>query len=121
MTPRAHGESCANFAALHSALDWRWTIGSVPVLGASIQVSGADADRVTVRMRVTGSEKQQSSLTLDATQNGNGVTATMRQAKSRDWFTWGSWRSESSIEVTVPTRYEVSLHTGGDVKPRSAS
>jgi DUF4097 and DUF4098 domain-containing protein YvlB len=80
--------------------------------GASIKVSGADTNQVTVRMRVRGPEKELSAMTLDATQKGNEVTATMRRTSSAKWFNWG-WRSDSSIEVTVPKRYEVSLRTGG--------
>jgi DUF4097 and DUF4098 domain-containing protein YvlB len=80
--------------------------------GASIKVSGADSNEVTVRMRVRGSEKELAAMTLDATQNGNEVTATMRRAPSAKWFNWGS-TSESSIEVTVPRRYEVKASTSG--------
>jgi DUF4097 and DUF4098 domain-containing protein YvlB len=80
--------------------------------GASIKVSGADSNEVTVRMRVRGSERELAAMTLDATQNGNEVTATMRRTTSAKWFNWGS-TSESSIEVTVPRRYEVKASTSG--------
>jgi DUF4097 and DUF4098 domain-containing protein YvlB len=80
--------------------------------GASIKVSGADTNQVTVHMRVRGPEKELDALTLDATQKGNEVTATMRRTKGAKWFNWG-WRSESSIEVTVPRHYDVSARTGG--------
>lgn len=81
--------------------------------GASIKVSGADTNQVTVHMKVRGPEKELAAMTLDATQKGNEVTATMRRSKSGNWFSWGSSSYESSIEVTVPRRYEVSARTGG--------
>jgi DUF4097 and DUF4098 domain-containing protein YvlB len=92
--------------------------------GASIKVSGSDTNQVTVHMRVKGSEKELAAMTLDAAQNGNEVTATMRRNKSGKWFDLGSWRSESSIEVTVPKRFEVNVRTSGgsiDVKDTSGS
>jgi DUF4097 and DUF4098 domain-containing protein YvlB len=52
-------------------------------------------------------------MTLDATQKGNEVTATMRRPKAGSWFDFGSWRAESNIEVTVPKRFEVSARTSG--------
>lgn len=81
--------------------------------GASVKVLGADTNQVTVHMSVRGSEKELAAMTLDAMQKGNDVTATMRRTNSGNWFSWGSWRYESSIEVTVPKRYEVSVRTGG--------
>ncbi|HEU4779269.1 MAG TPA: DUF4097 family beta strand repeat-containing protein [Steroidobacteraceae bacterium] len=81
--------------------------------GASVSVSSADANKVTVHMRVRSSESDLADMTLDATQSGNEVTATMRRPNSGKWFNWGSWRAESSIEVTVPKRFEVSVRTGG--------
>jgi hypothetical protein len=92
--------------------------------GASIKVSGSDTNQVTVHMRVKGAENELAAMTLDAVQKGDQVTATMRRTKSGKWFDWGSWRSESSIEVTVPKRYEVSVHTSGgsiDLKDTSGS
>jgi len=81
--------------------------------GASVKVSGADTNQVTVHMSFRGPEKELAAMTLGATQNGNEVTATMRRQSSGSWFNWGSWSSESEIEVTVPKRYEVSVKTGG--------
>jgi len=81
--------------------------------GASVKVSGADTNQVTVHMSVRGSEQDLAAMTVDATQKGNEVTATMRRSKNGKWFNWGSWSNESSIEVTVPKRYEVSVRTGG--------
>lgn len=81
--------------------------------GASIRVSGVDTDQVTVHMSVRGSERDLADMKLDATQNGNEVTVTMRRARSGKWLNWSSWRGEASIEVTVPKRFEVSARTGG--------
>jgi DUF4097 and DUF4098 domain-containing protein YvlB len=80
--------------------------------GASIKVSGTDTNQVIVHMSVRASESDLADMTLDATQNGNEVTATMRRSKSGKWFNWG-WKGESSIVVTVPKRFEVSARTGG--------
>jgi DUF4097 and DUF4098 domain-containing protein YvlB len=80
--------------------------------GASIKVSGADTNQVTVHMSVTSTEKDLADMKLDAAQNGNEVSVTMRWAKGGKWFNWG-WRGESSIVVTVPKRFEISARTGG--------
>jgi DUF4097 and DUF4098 domain-containing protein YvlB len=80
--------------------------------GASIKVSGADTNQVTVHMSVTSTEKDLADMKLDAAQNGNEVSVTMRRGKSGKWFNWG-WRGESSIVVTVPRRFEISARTGG--------
>ena len=81
--------------------------------GASVNVTSTDTDKVSVHMRVSSSEKDLADMTLDATQNGNEITATMRRPKSGGWFNLGSWRAESSIEVTVPRRFDVNVKTGG--------
>lgn len=82
--------------------------------GASVRVIGADTNQVVVTMKITGGEKEVNGTTLDATQNGNNVTATMKRTdKERSWLNWGSWTADSRIEVTVPKRYEVSVRTGG--------
>jgi DUF4097 and DUF4098 domain-containing protein YvlB len=80
---------------------------------ASIKVSGAETNQVTVRMRVKSSEKDLADMTLDATQKGNEVTATLRRAKGGKWFNWSSWNAESFIEVTVPRRFTVNARTSG--------
>lgn len=102
--------------AADRTLDRSFTVspgGSLVVTadGASVNVSSTDTDKVNVRMRVSSSEKDLADMTLDATQDGNQITATMRRPKS--WFNLGSWRAESSIEVTVPKRFEVNVKTGG--------
>lgn len=80
--------------------------------GASITVSGADTRQVTVRMKASGPQSELADLTFDATQDGNEVKATMRRSKGLRWFGSG-WRTDSSIEVTVPRHYEVDIRTSG--------
>jgi DUF4097 and DUF4098 domain-containing protein YvlB len=93
--------------------------------GASVKGSGTDTNQVTVHMVFKGPEKELGAVLLDAAQNGNDVTATMRRSKTeRSWFNWGSWSGESYIEVTVPKRYEISVRTGGgsiDLKDTTGS
>jgi hypothetical protein len=80
--------------------------------GAEIHVSGNDSNQVVVHMVFRGSDNDLEKLKLDAVQNGDGVTVTMRTGK-QGWFSWGSWGSEQDIQVTVPRRYAVNLRTGG--------
>jgi DUF4097 and DUF4098 domain-containing protein YvlB len=80
--------------------------------GASVHVSGHDGNEVVVHMVFEGSEDDLDNLKLDAVQNSNDVTVTMRKAK-RGWFSWGIWGNEQEIEVKVPRRYGVSVRTGG--------
>lgn len=92
--------------------------------GASVRVSTSDAHKVVVHMSVRSSERDLADMTLDATQRGNEVTATLRRPKSGKWFNWGSWTAESSIEITVPKRFDVSVRTGGgniDLKDTAGS
>lgn len=80
--------------------------------GAGVRVSGNDGSQVIVHMIVSGSEKDLANTNLDAVQKGNGVTVTMKTGKP-GWFSWGSWHSESNIEVSVPRRYAINVRTGG--------
>jgi DUF4097 and DUF4098 domain-containing protein YvlB len=81
--------------------------------GASIRVSGNDSNQVVVHMVFSGSEKDVAAVKLDAVQNGNDVTATMKKEK-QGWFSWwGNWGGEQKIEVTVPRQYGVNVRTGG--------
>ena len=81
--------------------------------GASVHVSGADANQVTVHMKFRGSDDDLAATKLDAVQNSDGVTVTMRHQEKRRWFNWGSWNSSGYIEVTVPRNYRVGVRTGG--------
>ena len=79
---------------------------------ASVHVSGGDTNQVTVRMSARGSEEDLANMKLDAVQKGDGVTVTMRR-QAGGWFNWKSWNGEAHIEVTVPQRYGINIHTGG--------
>jgi DUF4097 and DUF4098 domain-containing protein YvlB len=79
---------------------------------ASVRVSGGDTNQVTVRMSARGSEDDLANMKLDAIQKGDAVIVTMRR-QSGGWFNWKSWHGEAHIEVTVPQRHGISVHTGG--------
>jgi len=80
--------------------------------GASVHVTGSDANQVVVHMITRSSEEDLANSTLEATQQGNDVTVSMRKSK-RGWFAWGSWNTEQNIEVQVPRRYAVNVRTSG--------
>src|SRR5690606_25936613 len=110
--------AASNVHAAEKSFDRTFTVspgGSLVVEadGASVKVSGTDTNKVTVRIWARGSDRELDAMTLDATQNGNDVTATMRRSKTGKLFNWNSWRDDSSIEVTVPKRYSVNVRTGG--------
>lgn len=80
---------------------------------ASVRVSGNDSSQVTVRMRARDSEENLARTNLDAVQNSNEVTVTLRTQRKSSWFNWGSWNGDHRIEVTVPRSYAVNVRTGG--------
>jgi len=80
---------------------------------ASVRVSGGDTNQVTVRMSLRGSEGDIGSAKLDAIQKGDGVTVTMRRRGKHSWFNWGSRSGDAKIEITVPRRYGIDIHTSG--------
>jgi DUF4097 and DUF4098 domain-containing protein YvlB len=80
---------------------------------ASVQVTGSDTDQVAVRMVARGSDDDLANTKLDAVQNAEGVTVTLRRSRKGGWFNWGGWNTEERIEVTVPRRYSVNVRTGG--------
>jgi DUF4097 and DUF4098 domain-containing protein YvlB len=81
---------------------------------ATVEVSGAETNQVTVRMSARGSEKDLADLRFDAAQAGDGVTVTLKRNKEKNgWFSSRSWNSEERIQVTVPKRYVVRVRTGG--------
>ena len=82
---------------------------------ASVDVSGVDTNQVTVRIIAHGSEDDLATMKIDASQNADGVTVTMRRDGkwSWSWFKPGSWNSGGEVRVTVPKRYRVSVKTGG--------
>lgn len=79
---------------------------------ASVRVSGGDTNQVTVRMSARGSEEDLDDAILEAVQTDGTVTVTLRQRKN-NWFNWGLWKREASIEVTVPRQFSVDVHTSG--------
>jgi DUF4097 and DUF4098 domain-containing protein YvlB len=80
---------------------------------ASVRVTGADSNQVVVRMRARDSEENLANTKLEAAQNANGVTVSLRNQRRSSWFNWRSWDGDQSIEVTVPRRYGVQVRTGG--------
>jgi DUF4097 and DUF4098 domain-containing protein YvlB len=83
---------------------------------ASVQVSGTAGNQVTVHISAHSSDENLAATTLDAIQNGNEVTVTMRQRRSGGWFWSKSWNGDARIEITVPQQYGINVHTsGGDV------
>lgn len=84
---------------------------------ASVHVSGSDTNQVTVRMNVHGSEEELGTAKLDAFQKDDDVTVMMRRRGKDGWFGRRLWNGWGHIEVTVPQRYRISIHTaGGSVK-----
>jgi len=84
---------------------------------ASVHVSGGDTNQVTVRMNVSGSEEDLGTAKLDAFQKDDDVTVMMRRRGKEGWFGRSSWNGWGHIQVTVPQRYRISIHTaGGSVK-----
>jgi len=103
--------------AAEKTLDRTFTVSpggtlTVDADGASVNVSGNDGNQVVVHMVVRGSEKDLANVKLEAVQAGNGVTLTMKK-QDKGWFSWGSWNSEQSIEVTVPRQYAINVDTSG--------
>ena len=80
---------------------------------ASVHVSGGDTNQVTVRMSARGSTEDLATAKLDAFQTGDGVTVMMRRRGKASWFKPSSWNGEGHIEVTVPQRFTISIHTAG--------
>jgi DUF4097 and DUF4098 domain-containing protein YvlB len=78
---------------------------------ASVHVSGTDSDQVSVRMFVSGNSNSVADAKLEAIQNGDGVAVTLK-TKKNGWFFW-TWSGDAKIEVTVPRRYGIDVHTSG--------
>jgi len=81
---------------------------------ASVEITGNNSNQVVVNMSAHGSDEELGKLTLDAVQNANGVTVTMRRPKGGSWFKWGSWNAGGKIRITVPQRYRVNVQTSGE-------
>lgn len=104
--------------AAEKKLDRTFTVSpggllTVDADSASVKVSGADTNQVTVHMSARGSDKDLADTTFDAVQNGSGVDVTLRRRQKGGWFSWRSWSSEERVEVTVPRHYAINVRTGG--------
>src|SRR3982751_1959593 len=112
--------------AAERKLDRTFTVAPGGILnvdadGGGVRVSGSDGDKVVVHMISRGSQEEIDKIEMDAAQNGNDVSVTMKQHK-RNWFNWGGGEREDKIEVIVPTRYRVDVHTsGGGVELRDTT
>jgi len=120
--------SASSLGAAEKRLDKTFTVSPGGLLvveadSASVRVSGNDSNQVTIRMSANGSEDEVAATHLDAAQQGNDVTVTMkRQRKGGGWFNWGSWNSEQHVEVTVPRNFNTRVRTGGgDVEQRDTT
>ena len=80
---------------------------------ASVHVSGGDTNQVTVRMSAHGSEEDLATAKLDAFQKDDDVTVMMRRPEKRRLVQLGFVERRGHIEVTVPQRYGISVHTAG--------
>ena len=104
--------------AAEKTLDRTFTVSPGEALvveadSASVQVSGNNTNQVTVRIRARASENDLAKLTLDAFQKDGEVTVLMKRQSQNSWFNWGSWNTESNIEVTVPRNYRINVRTSG--------
>ena len=103
--------------AAEKRLDRTFTVApggalTVDADGASVHVSGSDADQVVVHVLARGSEDNLANTQIEAVQKNNGVVVTLKKVK-RGGFRWGNWNSDEEIEVTVPRRYAIDVSTGG--------
>jgi hypothetical protein len=78
---------------------------------ASVEVSGGNANQVSVRMTANGSDSDLADIKLEAFQKGDEVNIVMRRGK-QSWF-GHSWSGDGRIRVTVPPQFTVSVQTGG--------
>jgi DUF4097 and DUF4098 domain-containing protein YvlB len=81
--------------------------------GASVQVSAADTNEVSVRMTARGTESDLATLKLEATQTGDEVRVSMRRQGNGSWFRGLLGNREELIRVTVPKRFGIDVDTSG--------
>jgi DUF4097 and DUF4098 domain-containing protein YvlB len=84
--------------------------------GGTIQVSGTNANTVSVKIRATGDEDrlEKVKLAADKTSDGVSVTAKRNGEGMRSWF--GN-EPKISVTVEVPRNYNLQLETsGGDIR-----
>lgn len=80
---------------------------------ASVRVSAADTDQVSVRMRAHGFEGNLADTKLEAFQKDDGVTVVMRLREKRSLFGLFFGNGKGHIEITVPKRYGINIDTSG--------
>jgi len=89
--------------------------------GATVTVTGNDSSQVVIHMVAKGSQGDLDDMKLSATQDGDSVNIDMKRP-NQSWFSWGSWNSESRIEVTAPRSFRVDAKTsGGGMRLENAS
>jgi DUF4097 and DUF4098 domain-containing protein YvlB len=79
---------------------------------ASVHVSAADTNQVTVVMNVRGADEDLAKATFDAAQKDDGVAVLMRM-RPKDSWSQHSPITDGHIRVTVPKRYGISVRTDG--------
>ena len=95
---------------------------SVNIEGGQIVVSGADANRVVVRMRAKGSEERLEKVTMSADSNADGVTVVGKRDRGDQLFGWFGSDVNISVTIEVPREYNLDLHTsGGDISVRQVN
>lgn len=90
--------------------------------GAAITVLGNDSSQVVIHMIAKGSQGDLDDMNFAASQDGDSVNIEMKRKQGSGWFNWGSWNSESRIEVTAPHSFRVEAKSsGGGVRVESLS
>lgn len=108
----------ASVNAAEKKLDRVFTVSpggtlTVDADAASVKVTGAEGNQVSVHMTARGSDQDLADTRLEAAQSGDDVNVTLRRRDKGSWFSWRSWSGEQRIEVRVPRNYAVSVRTGG--------
>jgi DUF4097 and DUF4098 domain-containing protein YvlB len=81
--------------------------------GAGVTVLGNDSSQVVIHMIAKGSQKDLDDMKFAVSQDGDSINIEMKRAKESGWFNWGSWNTESRIEVTAPRSFRVDAKTSG--------
>lgn len=84
-----------------------------------ITVTGSDSQRVVVRLRAQGDDRELERLTWSAEKDAAGVSVTSKRGGERGWFIWNE-NVQVSASIEVPRAYNVDLDTsGGSIEVRS--
>lgn len=78
-----------------------------------ITVKGSDSNRVVVRLRAEGSEREIEDLMWTADRSGDGVAITLKLEHDKGWFNWKQNSMRINASVEVPRNYNVELATSG--------